>query len=67
MILLQGPPPPPPFPMGAPPNGPFAGPCGDAPCVPIDQYAIVLIICGLLLGYLFLKFSSYNQGSSQYD
>jgi hypothetical protein len=56
MILLQGPPPPPPFgPPGGFPNGPFTGPCGDAPCVPIDQYALVLIICGLLLGYLVLR------------
>jgi hypothetical protein len=38
---------PPPWGMGSP--GPFMGPCGPAPCIPIDQGVMWLIGAALIL------------------
>lgn len=62
MILLQAPPPPPPPPNGWNGNTPFA-PCGDSPCIPIDEYVVVLVFVALLYGfYKLIKYG--NKGDS---
>ena len=57
LILAQGPPPPPPPPPGA---------CAE--CIPIDQGEVLLIVGGMIMGYVLLRktlFSSVLFGAKK--